>query len=424
MMPREEENGLPTLNAELETKDGITERNQAEKDLRLTKFSLEHASYSVFWIGPQAHILYANEAACRALGRSRQELTSLSIPDIDPLFPRERWQAFWGEVKMLGSMSFETQQVHKDGRAFPVEVTANYLEFDEQEYLFAFARDISQRRMLQAQLQHAQKLESIGQLAAGIAHEINTPTQFVSDNVTFLRDTWTSLGELVELYRGVIREHSGALPRDLVNTVQKAERSCDLDFIITEVPNAIDQSLDGTRRITEIVHAMKIFSHPDSTDKTATDLNNAIESTIIVARNEWRYVAKIVTELDDALPRVVCYPGDINQVVLNLLVNAAHAIKDKFNHEAKGQIRVRTRGHDRFVEISVADNGTGIPEHIRGKIFDPFFTTKEVGVGTGQGLAIAYALIVKRHSGRLWFETEAGVGTTFFIDIPIDPPAH
>jgi two-component system, NtrC family, sensor kinase len=404
----------------LAIKEDITERKQAEKDLRLTRFSLESASDSVFWVDPQAHILYANEAACRALGRSRQELTSLSIPDIDPLFPRERWPDFWKELKMHRSMTFETQQKNEGG-VFPIEVTANYLEFDGLEYLFAFTRDISERRMIQAQLQHAQKMESIGQLAAGVAHEINTPTQFVTDNLTFLRDSWKSTKELVDLYRGAIREHSGGLPQGFANAVHEGERSCDLDFIIAEVPRAIDHALDGAHRVAEIVRAMKTFSHPDSVDKAPTDLNSAIESTITVARNEWKYVADVVTELDDTLSPVVCYPGDINQVILNLLINAAHAIQDKVKAEAKGRIDVRTRIRDRFVEILVADTGTGIPEGIRDRVFDPFFTTKEVGKGTGQGLAIAYTLIVKKHSGKIWFETETGVGTKFFISIPINP---
>jgi Signal transduction histidine kinase len=164
---------------------------------------------------------------------------------------------------------------------------------------------------------------------------------------------------------------------------------------------------------------MKEFSHPDSAEKTATDLNRAIESTITVARNEWKYVSDMVTEFDDQLAAVVCYPGDINQVVLNLLVNAAHAIKEKVKDGEKGQIRVRTRMLGEMVEISVSDTGSGIPEAIRNRVFEPFFTTKEVGKGTGQGLALAYTVVVKKHGGKIWFETEIGKGTTFFITLPV-----
>lgn len=169
----------------------------------------------------------------------------------------------------------------------------------------------------------------------------------------------------------------------------------------------------------KIVRAMKEFSHPDSAEKTATDLNRAIESTITVALNEWKYVSDVATEFDDQLPAVVCYPGDINQVVLNLIVNAAHAIKEKVKDGDKGRITVRTRMLGDDAEISVSDTGGGIPEAIRGRVFDPFFTTKEVGKGTGQGLALAYTVVVKKHGGKIWFETEVGKGTTFFISLPV-----
>jgi signal transduction histidine kinase len=164
---------------------------------------------------------------------------------------------------------------------------------------------------------------------------------------------------------------------------------------------------------------MKEFSHPDSAEKTATDLNRSIESTITVARNEWKYVSEMTTEFDQQLPAVLCFPGDINQVVLNLIVNAAHAIKESLKEGEKGQITVRTRLDGDFAEISVSDTGSGIPEAIRSRVFDPFFTTKEVGKGTGQGLALAYTVVVKKHGGKIWFETEVGKGTTFFITLPL-----
>ena len=266
-------------------------------------------------------------------------------------------------------------------------------------------------------------MEGIGQLAAGIAHEINTPTQFVMDNLTFLKDSWKSAFELMQRYRSAVHDTGSQLQPELQAELQKAEQSCDLEFIVEEVPRAIEQSLDGALRVAKIVRAMKEFSHPDSAEKTATDLNKAIESTITVARNEWKYVSDVVKEFDEQLPPVVCYPGDINQVVLNLLVNAAHAIKDKVKDGQKGKITVRTRVAGESVEISVADTGSGIPEDIRNRVFDPFFTTKEVGKGTGQGLALAYTVVVKKHAGKIWFETEIGKGTTFFITLPVSVAA-
>ena len=399
----------------------ITERKRAEKELRLTKFSLENATDAIQWIDPQARLIYANEAACRSLGHSREELLSLSIPDIDPLFSKEVWDKVWQELKTRGSLTFETQHRSKHGCVFPVEVTATYLEFDGQEYSLAFVRDISERRALENQLRQAQKLEAIGQLAAGIAHEINTPTQFVTDNLTFLRDSWKATHELLERYRAAVRNAVGVLPPDVAAALDEAERNCDLDFIAAEAPRAIDQSLEGERRVAEIVRAMKEFSHPDAAHKTAIDLNKAIGSTLTVARNEWKYVAEVATELDANLPPVVCYPGEINQVILNLLVNAAHAIKEKVRDGEKGRITMGTRARGEFAEISVADTGTGIPEAIRTRIFEPFFTTKEVGKGTGQGLALAHSIVVKKHQGKIYFETEMGYGTTFFIHLPINP---
>ncbi len=190
----------------------ITERKRAERELRLTQSSLETASDAVLWINPQGRVVYGNEAASVSLGRSREELLGLSIPEINPVVPQEVWRKFWDEMKTRGSMTFETQHQSKQGQVFPVEVTANYLEFDGQEYSFAFVRDITERKALESQLRHAQKLEGIGQLAAGIAHEINTPTQFVTDNLTFLRDSWKSTHELLERYREAVHNAGAALP--------------------------------------------------------------------------------------------------------------------------------------------------------------------------------------------------------------------
>lgn len=400
----------------------IADRRRAEEELRLTQFAIEHASDAIFRLNEDSRILYVNGAACRSAERSREELLALSIPDIAPLFPKATWMEFWKEIKNLGSMTIETVQETRQGRVFPVEVRANYLELDGQEYVFSFVRDTTERNDLESQLRQAQKLEGIGQLAAGIAHEINTPIQFVTDNLTFLRDSWKATCELLERYRATIRNAAQApLAAEVVAELGEADRKCDLDFIVAEVPRAIEQSLDGTSRVAKIVRAMKEFSHPDSDDKTAADLNRTIDSTITVGRNEWKYIAEIVTDFDETLPPVVCYPSDINQVILNLLVNAAHAIKENLAEGEMGRITVRTRRCGEFAEISVADTGTGIPEAIRARIFDPFFTTKQVGKGTGQGLSLAHTLVVKKHLGKIWFETEMGRGTTFFVELPINP---
>jgi PAS domain S-box-containing protein len=420
-------NKLPLLDADgnvigvVGTYEDITERRRAEQELRLAKASLQNSSDAVYWLDSNGRIVYVNEAACRALGRSRDELLSLSVMDIDPPCRAVGWQTLWERVKAQGSLTFESQNETKKAKIFPVEITANYLEFDGQEYSLAFVRDISERRELESQLRQAHKLEGIGQLAAGIAHEINTPTQFVSDNLTFLRDSWKATHKLLDLYRSTIRNAEPLLADGVAAELEETERDLDLEFIVAEVPRAIEQSLDGAHRVAKIVRAMKEFSYRDSAEKTETDLNRSIESTITVARNEWKYVAELTTEFDDKLPRILCYPGDINQVILNLVVNAAHAIKEKLKDGEKGLITVGTRRRGEFAEISVTDTGAGIPETVRSRIFDPFFTTKEVGKGTGQGLSLAHTLIVKKHSGKIWFDTEVGRGTTFFIHLPIKP---
>ena len=284
----------------------------------------------------------------------------------------------------------------------------------------ALVGEMAERKKAEAELLMAQKLESVGRLAAGVAHEINTPVQFVSDNVQFLRTSMSAMAGVIQAYRGVQQAvHSGADVAAAAQAVAALETAADLDYVLAEVPRALDSASDGLTRIASIVRSMRELAHPDQEYKTAADLNKAIESTLLVARSEYKYVADVVTDFGD-LPPVFCYLGEINQVVLNLLLNAAHAIADVVEGTGqRGTVTVRTRLQGDGVEISIGDTGTGIPESARDKIFDPFFTTKEVGRGTGQGLAIAHSIIVKKHGGSLRFETECGKGTTFFIRLPV-----
>jgi len=284
--------------------------------------------------------------------------------------------------------------------------------------------DITERKALEDQLRQAQKLEAIGQLAAGIAHEINTPTQYVGDNTTFLKESWSSISELISISREIVegKGNEGAAS-ELISRYRECANRVDLDFLEAEIPRALNQSLEGIQRVSKIVRAMKEFSHPGSDERAPLNINHAIETTITVARNEWKYVAEIEKRLDPTLPEVFCFVGEFNQAVLNLLVNAAQAIAPvvKATPGSKGKIEVMTRRDGEWAEISIRDTGTGIPDAIRGRIFEPFFTTKEVGQGTGQGLALAHAVIVKKHGGKIWFESKQGVGTTFFIRVPLGP---
>ncbi len=285
-----------------------------------------------------------------------------------------------------------------------------------------FADDVTERRAIEEELRQAQKLESVGALAAGIAHEINTPIQFVGDNTRFLSDSFEQLREVLSAYdqlKHAAQEHN--IAGELLGRVTKAEEDADLEYLANEIPKAIDQTLDGVARVAKIVRAMKDFSHPDQGEKVPADLNHALDDTLTVARNELKYVADVVTDFDPAMPPVPCYLSDLNQVFLNLLVNAAHAIADVVGDGAqgKGTITVSTSQENGYAVIRIADTGAGIPEEVRDRIFDQFFTTKPVGRGTGQGLSIAHSVVVEKHGGSLTFDTEVGQGTTFIIRLPI-----
>jgi signal transduction histidine kinase len=276
------------------------------------------------------------------------------------------------------------------------------------------------RREIEAALHQAQKMEAIGRLASGVAHEINTPVQFVSDSIHFLRDATKDLMGLIEKLRTVRRSVAqGAPSAQAASDAAEAEEAADLPYLFENVPKAFDRSLDGLGRVATIVRSMKEFAHPDSSEMSTVDLNHAIESTLIIARNEYKYVAEVETDFGELAP-VTCHLGDINQVVLNIVVNAAHAIGDVVRGtNRKGLISVRTRQDGDHVVVAIGDTGGGIPEPIRERVFEPFFTTKQVGKGTGQGLAIAHSVVVDKHGGELSLESTVGKGTTFYVRLPV-----
>ena len=298
-------------------------------------------------------------------------------------------------------------------------------ESEEIYGILLFGAEITKRRELENQLIQAQKLESIGQLAAGIAHEINTPMQFVGDNTIFLRDAFEDLRLLQNSYENLLdATRDDNVQKELVKKIEVELEEIEADYLYEEIPKALKQTLAGIERVTKIVRAMKDFSHPDNEGKVNIDLNKSIESTITVARGEWKYVADMITDFDPDLPLVPCLTGEFNQVILILIVNAVHAISDNSDNNdsqdsKKGAITISTQFLNKWAEIRISDSGSGIPEEIRDKIFNPFFTTKEVGKGTGQGLAIAHSVITQKHSGSINFETEIGKGTTFIIRLPI-----
>ncbi len=292
-----------------------------------------------------------------------------------------------------------------------------------EDEVLTILRDISEQKNLEDQLQRAQKLESIGQLAAGIAHEINTPTQYVSDNTRFVRDAFGDLQGVLDRFGDLLDSaRCGEIKPEVMKAVEEEIDTADIGYLVEEIPNALHQALEGVSRIAKIVQSMKDFAHPGSNEKKETDLNRAIESTVTVARNEWKYVADMETEYDELLPPVPCLIGEFNQVILNMIINASHAITEIIENggAGKGLIKITTKRQGDWAEIRISDSGEGIPEAIRQKIFDPFFTTKEVGKGTGQGLAISHNVIVEKHRGTIDVESEVGRGTTFIIRLPIN----
>lgn len=285
----------------------------------------------------------------------------------------------------------------------------------------AYDRTETDRQALDEELRVARMLGALGQLATGIAHEINTPVQYIGDSIVFLRGAFEDLHEMVGCWAAA-REELGAMDgaAGLVERLTEAEEQADLSYLVAQVPSAFERVSDGIERVGAIVRAMKEFAHPDQREMAAADLNRGVRNTLIVAHSEFKYCAKVETVLSD-LPAVACHAGEINQALLNLIVNAAHAISDAQRGD-EGLIRITTRVEEPWVVIAVGDNGVGIPRETQARVFDPFFTTKGVGRGTGQGLPIAREIVVDKHQGTLTFQTEPGRGTTFEIRLPMGSP--
>lgn len=318
---------------------------------------------------------------------------------------------------------------HKEGFYLYFEASLGAVTDEQGQplHLVITARDITERHQKEIQTRLNQKLESIGLLAAGIAHEINTPTQFISDNARFLVDAFAQLNRVLDAYKGAVARlgAKGDAAKEL-ESLRAVESDCELDYLRGEIPRTLDQSLEGLDRVGKIVRSLKEFSHPGSPIRTPIDLNHAVENAIMVCRHEWKYVAEVVTQLDPQLPQVPCLADEFNQAILNLLINAAHAIADTrpAGVDVKGTITVKTERSDSWAVIHVSDTGTGIPEAIRDRIFEPFFTTKPLGKGTGQGLPIVRSVIVGKHQGKIGFVTQLGKGTTFTVHLPLTAPAE
>lgn len=389
-----------------------------------TEIFLDFIPSVVIGLDAKGRITRWNRTAANVLGLPRQHTMGRSITQCGVRWLRTdmeqevgRWLATTGSYR-ADDMSFAV-----DDKVRFLGLTVRRLPSAENELggFIITGADVTERKVLEEQLRQAQKLEAIGQLAAGIAHEINTPTQYIGDNTRFLKECWAAIAEFIEFCGTMAEQAKGhPLPAETASKFAELYDKADFPYLKKEIPHAIDQSLEGLERVVKIVRGMKEFSHPGSEEKRAININRAIETTVTVARHEWKYCADVVTRFDERLPLVPCLVGEFNQAVLNLIINAAHAITAAVGEEArKGSITISTRQDRSWVEIAISDTGTGIAPEIRSRIFEPFFTTKAVGKGTGQGLALAHSVIVKRHQGKIWFETELGRGTTFFIRLPL-----
>ena len=319
--------------------------------------------------------------------------------------------------------------IHKDGRSIPVAYAVSARREGETSLgvVLTFT-DISERKRAEAernrlerQLNQANKMEAVGQLAGGIAHEINTPIQYIGDNLRFIKEAMGDVNQLMDAHIELLHQAEQVdLLKPKVDQVHRVADEIDFDYIKEETPKTIEQSLSGVEQVARIVLAMKEFAHPGSKQKALADLNRIVSNAVAVCKNEWKYVADMELRLAPDLPQVECLGGEISQVILNLVINAAHAIAAA-ERGTKGLISISSAVVGDQAEIRISDNGTGIPVSIRDSIFNPFFTTKDVGKGSGQGLAISQDIVVVKHRGRLWFETAVGVGTTFIMQLPLQP---
>jgi PAS domain S-box-containing protein len=400
----------------------IAERDADEARANLEAV-LECAPAFVMALDDQGAVQFLNRTRP---GQHREDMIGLSWREVTDEDEHARVERAMAQLHSTGhAESYETTRRDPDGT---MRWFTNYMgpmrSGDDLAGVVVISQDVTSAKLAHAELADAQRLAAVGTLAAGVAHEINTPVQFVSDSIHFLRDATNDVFGLVDklllVQDGVLG--SGGTS-ELVERAEKAAEAVeetDLDYLKKHIPKAFERSIEGLERVAIIVRSMKEFAHPAQKEMAPVDLNRAIGATLTVARNEYKYVANLETDFGE-LPQVTCHVNEINQVVLNIVVNAAHAIADvvKDTNE-KGTIRVSTRREGANAVISISDTGAGIPEAIRHRIFDPFFTTKEVGRGTGQGLAIAWTAIRDKHRGELSFETELGKGTTFLIRIPID----
>lgn len=411
----------------------ITERKLLEKTLwsekEELKITLKSVGDAVITTDKDRRITLFNKKAEDITGFSQDESLNKPLFEVFVLIETKPDSTHINTFKLLSDQNLlgkenQATLITKNKEQKIISYNASAIISPDNEfsgYVIVF-RDITNLRKQEAQRALSQKMESIGQLAAGISHEINTPMQFIGDNIRFLQDAFNDLYLLLNLVDECQKNYTNNTNiDDFLDKIDELKQNIDYDFIKEEIPNAINQSLEGVEKVRKIVLAMKDFAHPGVKTKSFSNLNRGIEVTATISKNEWKYYADLELDLDPDLPFVYCSLDEINQVILNMIVNSAHAIKEKIDKgkQEKGKITIKTYKENNDAIIIISDTGSGIPDNIKDKIFDPFFTTKEVGKGTGQGLAIAHDIIVNKHKGKIEVESVVGKGTTFKIFLPI-----
>ena len=412
------------LGGEMEQLRGELERREIEAQMRKLQEAIRQSANAVVITDINGNIEYVNPKFEELTGYSFEEVKGKNPRILKSGYtPKEEYEKLWETISSGKEWKGVFKNKAKDGTFFWENAIISPIKNKEGKitnYL-AVKENITEQIKMKNQLDLSRKMEAIGQLAAGVAHEINTPMQFISDNVRFLK---TAFEDFIKYYWEVGKEIKSEIGDELTQKIEKIiaryKEKYDINYIMEEIPSAIEQTNEGIERVTKIIKTMKDFSHPSTGQKAPADINKAINDTILISRNVWKYVAELETDLCEEPPLITCEIDQINQVLLNIIVNAAQAIEEKNgkNAKEKGLIKIHTECDDEFLTIKISDNGVGIPSENIDKIFEPFFTTKQVGKGTGQGLALAHDIIVNKHGGTIEVESEEGKGTLFIIKLP------
>ena len=398
--------------------DRTRESYLASAQLRAASISLAELFRAV----PGAIVVIGSDGLVEAVNGETLRLLECSEGELIGSAQQKIFGEEWApsqEARAEKVLRTERDVYTKGGQRVPVLLSATVMDTGQYHSVVCVAVDLTERKKLEAELLHAHKLESIGRLAAGVAHEINTPIQFISDSVRFACDAITDLMPVYARYRE-LREATPAEFAQRLTELDELETQADVAFLFEQLPGALSRAMDGLHQVANIVRATKDFAYPTTRERRPANINKALQSTLTIGKREYAEIADVELSLGE-LPLVPCHIGELNQVFLNLVINAAHAIHDR-RQGGRGRISVTTQVVGAQVVIAIGDDGDGIPESIRASIFNPFFTTKEVGRGSGQGLAIARAVVVERHGGSLDFETSPDHGTTFFVRIPLACP--